>query len=193
MAGSFIMAAVFSQTDLKTALVALGFGVPVVALIGLPFVIKSDRKSAEEAARIAPRVDVLSKLDLFTGATRPVLERLAKSAEQRDIPAGEQIIHEGDPADALWILLDGSLSVTQGGDGAALRELPVVNAPNYVGELGLVRSVPRTASVSTREDSKLLRIEGTEFLDALESAPPSASFVQLTGDRWSRTNRSSSD
>jgi MFS family permease len=192
MAGSFIMAAVFSQTDLKTALVALGFGVPVVALIGLPFVIKSDRKSAEEAARIGPRVDVLGKLDLFTGATRPVLERLAKSAEERDVPAGEQLIREGDPADALWILLDGSLSVTQGGDGASMRELPVVSAPNYVGELGLVRNVPRTASVSTREDSKLLRIEGTEFLDALESAPPSASFVQLTGDRWSRTNRSSS-
>jgi MFS family permease len=192
MTGSFVMAGVFARSGLTAALLVVGFGVPLLAAIGLPFVIKGDRQAAEEAARIAPRVDVLGKLDLFAGATRLVLERLAQSAEERVVPAGERLIHEGDPADALWILLDGSLSVTRGGDGAALQELPVVTAPNYVGELGLVRGVPRTASVSTREESTLLRIEGNEFLDALESAPPSASFVQLTGDRWSRTNRSSS-
>jgi CRP-like cAMP-binding protein len=73
------------------------------------------------------------------------------------------------------------------GDSPTARQLPTVTAPGYVGEIGLVRGVPRTATVRTREDSVLLRIEGSVFLDALETAPPSAAFIQLTGTRWART------
>ena len=95
-------------------------------------------------------------------------------------------MREGEPADALWVLVTGSLAVTSssiepGGD------LPDVVAPAYVGEIGLLRGVPRTATVTTREAATLLRIDGATFLDALETAPPSAAFTRLTGVRWART------
>jgi MFS family permease len=190
---SFAIAAVLARFSVNTALVVTGIGVPVLALAGLPLLVRGDRAAAAAVARLAPRVELLSGLDLFASASRPVLERLAKAAEERRVAAHTEIIREGELADALWILVEGSLRVSAKGADAAPRQLPTVTAPGYVGELGLVRGVPRTATVLAAEDSLLLRIEGKVFLDALESAPPSAAFVQLTGTRWARTAAGSAD
>jgi MFS family permease len=187
MAASFITAAVLSNFGVVAALRMVGIAVPAIALLGLPLLIRGDRKSAAEVAELAPFVDVLGRLDLFTGARRPVLERLAAAAEERQLPAGEVLIRQGDAADALWVLVSGSLAVQARDENGADQQLPDVAAPGYVGELGLVRRSVRTATVSTRQECTVLRIEGSVFLEAIESAPPSASFVQLTGARWERT------
>jgi CRP-like cAMP-binding protein/predicted MFS family arabinose efflux permease len=186
-AASFAMAALFSARGLTTSLIAIGIFFPAVALLGLPTLLRSDRRTAQRARQLAPIVDLLSKLDLFTGASRSVLEGLAADAERREVPARSIIIREGDPADALWILVDGSLTVRAKGDRQQAKQLPTVAAPGYVGELGLIRQVPRTATVRTREDSTLLRIDGERFLSAVESAPVSSTFMNLSGARWART------
>jgi CRP-like cAMP-binding protein len=185
--GSFAIAAVLSSQGVETALVVTGVGIPVLALFGLPLLVRGDRASAAELARLEPLVELLGSLDLFASTSRTVLERLAKAAEERDLPPRSVVITEGEPADALWILVSGSLTVRAKGDAPQARQLPAVTAPGYVGELGLVRGVPRTATVRTREDSVLMRIDGKVFLDALDTAPPSAAFIQLTGTRWART------
>ena len=186
MLGSFVGAAVLSAYGVPAVLLVVGIGAPALALLGLPLLVRGDRLSAAEVARLAPDIELLGRLDLFTEAGRPVLERLAKSAERRPLPAGVDIIRQGDPADSLWILVAGSLAVHADTD-AGPRELPMVAAPGYVGELGLVRGVPRTATVTTVGDCELLRIDGARFLAAVESAPPSTSFITLTGARWERT------
>jgi CRP-like cAMP-binding protein len=125
---------------------------------------------------------LLSGLDLLAGADRSALERLAAAAERTVLPAGREVIREGDPADALWILVQGDLSVSAGP-----RELPPVTAPGYVGELGLLHGIPRTASVRTRTECTLLRIDGQDFLSALQAARPSAALLSVAGTRMSRT------
>src|SRR5207237_5749933 len=103
------------------------------------------------------------------------------------VPAATVIIREGDEADALWILVSGTLAIEAvGPDGSAIG-LPDVSAPSYVGELGLLHGKPRSATVTTKEDSTLLRIDGKEFLNALEAAPPSTSLKTLASVRLART------
>lgn len=184
---SFVMAAVLSEWGVDTALLVTGIGIPLLALSGLPLLVRGDRASAAEVARLEPVVELLASLDLFATTSRAVLERLARTAQEHRLPARSIVISEGDPADALWILASGSLTVRANGDGAAARQMPVVTAPGYVGELGLVHGVARTATVRAREDSDLFRIEGAEFLAALDATPPSAAFIALTGARWKRT------
>jgi len=186
---SFAVAALLSHSGVVVTLEVTGIAIPVLAVLGLPILVQGDRRTAAEAARIEPTVELLAGLDLFTGANRPVLERLAQAAEPRTVPTGTVLIRQGDPADALWVLVSGVLSVSAAADGGPSRALPSVVAPAYVGEIGLVRGVPRTATVRTEEDCELLRIDGAEFLRALESAPPSTAFVQLTGTRWARTEQ----
>jgi CRP-like cAMP-binding protein len=66
-----------------------------------------------------------------------------------------------------------------------------VLAPGYVGELGLLHGIPRTATVSTRTQSALLRIDGADFLSALQDSRPSASLLAVAGTRMARTPRRS--
>ncbi|HEY2690315.1 MAG TPA: MFS transporter, partial [Streptosporangiaceae bacterium] len=147
-----------AHADLNVALIAVGIGIPVIALTGLPTLLRADRTSAAVAARLRPRVALLSQLDLLAGADHNTLERLAGAAEEVVLPAGSVVIREGDEPDALWVLERGELSVSAAGDGGEPRELPPVTAPGYVGELGLLHGIPRTATVRTRTESTLLRI-----------------------------------
>jgi MFS family permease len=176
-----------ADAGLDVALALIGIGVPVIGLIGLPTLLRADRTSAAATERLRPLVDLLSELDLLTGADRSMLEQLAAAAEEVSLPAGSVVIREGDEADALWILTRGALSVSVAGDGPQPRELAPVTAPGYVGELGLMHGIARTATVLTSQDSTLLRISGEDFLSALETSRPSPTLLAVAGVRLSRT------
>ena len=176
-----------AHVGVNVALIAVGVGIPAIGLIGLPTLVRADRTSAAVAKRLRPRVDLLSALDLLAGADRNALERLAAAAEEVVLPAGRVVIREGDEPDALWILERGELSVYAKGDGPTPREVGLVTAPGYVGELGLLHGIPRTATVQTREESTLLRIDGKEFLSTLQASRPSASLLAIAGTRMART------
>jgi CRP-like cAMP-binding protein len=176
-----------AHTDVNVALVAVGAGIPALGLIGLPALLRADRTSAAVARRLRPRVELLTRLDLLEGADRRTLERLAAAAQEIVMPAGQVVIREGDEADALWILARGELSVSVTGDGPVPHALAVVTAPGYVGELGLLHGIARTATVRTSEESMLLRIGGQDFLDALEAGRASPSLLAVAGIRMART------
>jgi MFS family permease len=184
---SLAMGILLAHADVSVGLIVVGVGVPVIGLAGLPTLLRADRDSAAAAARLRPTVTLLSELDLLAGADRTTLERLAAVAHEVVMPAGAVVIREGDQADALWILARGELSVSTSGNGSGPRELPPVTAPGYVGELGLLHGIPRTASVRTRQESTLLRIDGGDFLSALEASRPSPSLLSIAGTRMART------
>jgi CRP-like cAMP-binding protein len=176
-----------AHADVDVALIAVGVGIPAIGLIGLPTLLRADRTSAAVAERLRPRVELLSVLDLLAGADRSTLERLAAAAEEVVLPAGRVVIREGDSPDALWILVRGELSVHAKGNNTKPLRLAPVTAPGYVGEIGLLRGIPRTASVRTRQECTLLRIDGQEFLSALQASRPSASLLSVAGSRMART------
>jgi hypothetical protein len=182
---SFLATALYSAFGLTWALGIIGLGFPLIALFGLPAIMAVDRAAADEVDRLRPRVELLERLDLFTGSVRSTIEMLAASAEEQVVPAGTTIISQGDPADALWILVEGRLGVSIEVDGVR-RELPPVDAPGYVGELGLLHGAPRSATVLTSADSTLLRIGGEDFLSALDMAQASQSLLSLAGERLKR-------
>jgi MFS family permease len=174
-----------AHAGVNVALIAVGAGIPLLGLVGLPSLLQHDKASAAVAERLRPRVALLSELDLLAGADHRALERLAAAAEEVVMPEGQVVIREGDQADALWILAHGELSVQASKGG----ELPPVTAPGYVGELGLLHGIPRTATVRTRLPSTLLRISGPDFLSALQVSQPSPSLLSVAGTRMARTPR----
>jgi len=192
VAGSMLLASLaagilLAHAGLDVALIAIGAGFPLIGLLGLPTLLRADRTSAAVAGRLRSKVTLLSGLDLLAGADRNTLERLAAAAEDVVLPAGSTLIREGDSADALWVLVRGQLSVEAAGDGGQPRELPPVAAPGYVGELGLIHGIPRTATVRTQQECTLLRINGEDFLAALQDSRPSASLLSVAGMRMTRT------
>ena len=182
--GDLGASAIVSTAGLHWALGVIGVAFPALALLTLPMLVSTDRESAEQARRLQPLVALVEKLDLFEGASRRVLEQLVSGAQQRSATPGEVLIEQGAESDALWLLASGVLSVQANGVA-----LPDVHAPAYVGELGLMHDAPRSATVTVREPSTVVRIGAAEFRDAVESSASSASLVSLAGERLARTSR----
>jgi signal transduction histidine kinase len=122
-------------------------------------------------------LDELRRVPLFADLSEEDLERLYQMAETVSIPAGELVFEEGSPGDALYVVLDGELEVSkrQSGQEAVLA---VRRAGEFIGEMSLLEQAPRSASVRTLRESRLLMINQAAF-GTLLSCSPSAHLTML--------------
>jgi len=188
--GAALTPIVIHAAGLNGALIAVAFGTGALGLLGLPALLAVDRGTAAAAAALAPRVELLARLDIFATASRAVLERLAAAAVEVTFAAGEAIIREGDGADALYALADGEVEVTARGELGEERLIRTMSAPSYFGEIGVLHHIPRTATVTALRDCRCARIEGEELLDALTSTPASSSLMENARTRLAATHPS---
>jgi MFS family permease len=185
---SFICAAILRTFGLTDALLAIGFGFSAATVLGLLPLIRTDRRSMATARMLAPRVALVQALDLFAGASRAALERLAAAAHEVAAPTGDVLIHEGDEADAFWVLVSGKVAVSARGEAGHARRLRTMGPGSYFGEIGLLRRLPRTATVRTLEPCDLLRIDAADFFDAVQGAGLSSSLLATSASRLARSH-----
>jgi len=188
LASSFVTALILHRVGLTGTLLAIGFGFSAAAVLGLLPIVRADRRSRAVVRALAPRVALLDALDLFAGAPRTTLERLAAHATDVNVAAGAVILREGDAADALFVLCSGDVAVSAHGEGVRTRRLRTMTGPSYFGEIGLLRSLPRTATVMALTPCELLRVEADDFFDALQGASVSASLLARSTARLARTH-----
>lgn len=63
-----------------------------------------------------------------------------------------------------------------------------MTAPTYLGEIGVLERIPRTATVTARGPVKVLRIDGDRLLDALTASPASSSLMENARGRLTVTH-----
>ena len=97
---------------------------------------------------------------------------VCESLEPVFVPAGETVMHEGDPADCLYLVAAGRLRVIARADGEE-HVLAEIGRGDVVGEMALIVDRPRTADVVALRDTHLLRLSATAF-GALTAAYPNA-------------------
>jgi len=181
--GSIVAPVLLRATDLHATLFLVAFGPALAALAGYPAVARLDRESATSLASLAPRVALLEGLGMFEAASRPMLERLAAALTEVDVDPGTVIVREGDPADALFVLVVGTVRVTARGGPNGERFLRELGAGDYFGEIGVLEGIPRTATVAATTECHLYRIEASDFLDALTAVPPASTLLDVTRAR----------
>lgn len=158
-----------------------------LALAGYPALRAIDRDTASRARELEPTVALLEQLGIFEKASRPILERLAAAATEQTFAPGTAIVTEGDPADALYALADGEVTVTAQRDGGE-ETLGTMTAPAYFGEIGVLERIPRTATVTARTECRCQRIDGDTMLDALTASPASSSLMETAQGRLAATH-----
>lgn len=132
------------------------------------------------------RLTLLRSLAIFEPLPQPVLERLSWNLIPLELAAGSVLIREGDPGDRIFIVVQGEVSVSSGGASLG-RQGP----GSYVGEIALLRDVPRTATVAATSDVRLLALERDEFLSAVTGSRRSALAAHAEADRRFANNNGS--
>jgi signal transduction histidine kinase len=115
-------------------------------------------------------LDELRKIPLFADLSEEDLEQLYKMAETVSIRAGHFVLREGDPGDSLYVLLDGELEVIKR-QGSQDILLAVYKPGQFFGEMALLEQAPRSASVRTLRESRLLVISQAAFQTLLSCSP----------------------
>ena len=125
------------------------------------------------------RIDLIRHLSLFAGLSEADLERLYAQAREETVPAGKVIIKEGEPGDAVYVLLDGELQVTKFAGGHDVK-VDVRRPGEVIGEMSLLDNAPRAATVRAITSSRLLVISKDMFDDVLYSSPNAAVAILHT-------------
>lgn len=94
--------------------------------------------------------EALQEVPLFARCTPRELRTIARFVETADLPAGTDLVREGEVGDALFVILEGE-AVIKTGD----RELGRVKEGDHVGELALLDGEPRAADVVATTDVKI--------------------------------------
>jgi CRP/FNR family transcriptional regulator, cyclic AMP receptor protein len=94
----------------------------------------------------------------FATCTEEQLVQVAQIAERLRIEAGEIILREGRLGRELFVILEGTATVTRAG-----RVVNILHAGNYFGELAAIEAMPRSATVHATTDLEVLIIGPREF------------------------------
>jgi predicted MFS family arabinose efflux permease len=186
--GAAVTPQVLSHTSLDTTLWLAGLAIPAACLLGWPWLRHMDNANVLHLAEIAPRIAILQRAAIMAEGSRAVLERVASNATQIEVAAGQPVVTQGEEADAFYVIEEGAMAVTSHGEGDAEQEYPPLSVGDYFGEIGLMERIPRTATVTATAPSKLLRIDGDEFLEAVNSSNGMPSLLEGARTRLTRTH-----
>jgi len=108
------------------------------------------------------KVLFLKGVDLFSAIPGEDLSQIAQIADEVDLDAGELIFKSGDLGDSLYLIVAGKVRVHR-----EEQEIALLGERQVFGEMALLDSEPRSASVTTVSDVTLLRIQQEDFADIL--------------------------
>ncbi len=177
-AGVFVTPVVLNATDLATIVWLEGLAIPLLCLAGWPWLRRMDQVNAAELAEMAPRVDLLQRAAILVESSRWAVENLARQSTVVDVAPGEAVVRQGAPADALFLIESGTLNVKSHDEANHEVELASLGPGDFFGEIGLLQSIPRTATVTATTPGRLLRIAGPAFLEVVSSGVASLSLLE---------------
>ena len=145
--GGILAPVLLAVLGVRGALVVTGAVLPIVAIATWP------RISRLEVETIVPeqRLRLLRRVPLFAPLNLSVLDRIAGAMSAGLAPAGQVLMREGEPGDRYVVIESGSVEVT-----AAGRPLRTLGPGHGIGEIALLRDIPRTATVITLEPTRVL-------------------------------------
>lgn len=154
-AGSVLAAALATSTSLRESLALIGAIGPALVLI---FWFPLRRLDATMVARDED-LALLQRVVVFEALPLPALEQLATGLRTRHVPAGEVVYRQGDQGDDCFVIEDGRAEVLGNG-----RQIATVGPGELVGEIALLRQIPRTATVRAVTEMDLRLLDADRFV-----------------------------
>ncbi|HQV93236.1 MAG TPA: Crp/Fnr family transcriptional regulator [Anaerolineales bacterium] len=133
--------------------------------------------------------NLLSYIQLFEGLAPAQLDWIAQHAHRRNFEAGRNVMTIEQPGEAVYIILHGTVKIhIEQGERDVI--LAIRGAGDLLGEMSLIDSIGRSASVVTLETSLMLWMDKTSFNYMLDNFPPVArNLVKILSARVRLSNQ----
>ena len=122
-------------------------------------------------------LDSLRTIPLFSSVSDEDLESIASLLIERRFPKHKTVVEEGLPGDYMYVIREGRVKVTKlSGDGRE-KILEMLEEGSFFGEMSLLDSAPRSASVKALTEVRILALARNDFLNVLRRSPDLALAV----------------
>ena len=133
----------------------------------------------------------LKSVPLFASLEGNDLVSLSEICAEQEMPAGSVVFHENEEGNQLYVIVEGKVKVFRGED-AAERQLAELGERECFGEMALLDSELRSASVATLEPCRFLVVNGDDFRDLILSHPKiSLAILRLLSQRLRKADEMS--
>ena len=171
--GSLLAPVLIALAGVSAALLVIGLSTPIAVAAAWWRLNRLDAGMTHRDREI----DLLRNVPMFAPLPLPSIEQLARLLEPRSVHAGEAVFAQGDIGDCYYVIVDGTADVTGGGNGVAS-----LGPGEGFGEIALLHSRPRTATVRARTDLQLMALSGANFTSVVSSYRPSGAAATVYVD-----------
>ncbi len=180
-AGSVAAPAISHWLGPRGALVAIGGTLAVLAMAYVPRFAQIDRTTPVPG----PEIALLRGLPMFAPLPVATVDQLATVLERHEYQPGKAVMREGDHGDRFHVIVDGRAHVTVGA-----RSVRYLQRGDCLGEIALLRDVPRTATVTATEMLHTVALARADYLAAVTGNRISARAAEdLADERLAATSQ----
>jgi HEAT repeat protein len=126
---------------------------------------------------ILERILLLREIPIFADLPPEDLKLVAEIAREEWYPQNMVIFHQGDEGNMMFVIVEGHVHVLRSVDGTE-QVLAQRGSGDFVGEMAIIESAPRSATLRTQTDVRVLAIDGETFKGILRERPD-VSFAVL--------------
>jgi CRP/FNR family cyclic AMP-dependent transcriptional regulator len=131
------------------------------------------RRDSDQAASKWKLAKVARKAPLFRSMTRTALSWLLDHSTETIYDSNDVIVRQGEHDDGVYLVLIGRVRVSQSSGNGADVFIAELGPGEIFGELAILESQPRSATVQTLERTSCLKVSGKDFLTALSRSTSS--------------------
>lgn len=108
-------------------------------------------------------LDVLGRVELFSGLKGKHLKRVADSMTARTFALGDEITKEGEVSVGFYVIEQGSAIVTMHGD-----QVGELGPGDFFGEISLIAGTPRAATITAETELRCYAMTSWDFRSLVE-------------------------
>ncbi len=155
--------------------------------------VPSQEGATPDQESVPPELEALGRVRIFEGIAPAGLRRLLERARTERRAAGDVLFEEGDPGDALYVVLEGEVRISRQVPGMGEEALAILGPGEAFGEMALVDSAPRSADAIVHRRARLLMLSSNDLEDLMLTDRDLGyevlwNFVQVLSDRLRQTN-----
>ncbi|MEE2752531.1 MAG: Crp/Fnr family transcriptional regulator [Candidatus Latescibacterota bacterium] len=133
--------------------------------------------------------ELLKQVPLFEGLSDNELRALSEVAMLRVFPKDRVVIMAEEEGDSLFVIHQGKVKVSIGSEDGREVILSILGEGDFFGEMSLLDGLPRSANVTTTQETELLMVRRADFLRIQRSPQTAIKLLSVLASRLRKTDR----